>query len=119
MPSVTVSVPDEVVAVLRPVYERRGQTLAQYVEELVRQDDSNVDALPPMTPAERAAKLDEMKQRLARTPEQAEAARLALMAKARSARPLPLGKTLVEVVQALWPGDETDEEVRQTLDEIS
>jgi hypothetical protein len=37
----------------------------------------------------------------------------------RPARPLPEGKTLAEVVQANWPGDESDEEVKQALEKLS
>lgn len=56
---------------------------------------------------------------LNRTPEEVLAARERILANSRPARPLPEGKTLEEVVQALWPGTETDEEVRDALERLS
>lgn len=54
-----------------------------------------------------------------RTPEEIMAARERILKASRPARPLPEGKTLAEVVQALWPGDETDEQVREALEKLS
>ncbi len=34
-------------------------------------------------------------------------------------RPLPPGKTLEDVVAGTWPGDETDEEIDQALEDLS
>jgi hypothetical protein len=56
---------------------------------------------------------------LSRKPEQAEAARAALLALARPARPLPEGKTLNDVVEGTWPGDESDAEIHSILNELS
>ena len=54
-----------------------------------------------------------------RTPEQVEAARAALLAASTPPKPLPAGKTLEDVVAGAWPGDETDEQIRVALDELS
>lgn len=37
----------------------------------------------------------------------------------KPARPLPLGRTLADVIAGQWPGDETDEQVQAALDELS
>lgn len=54
-----------------------------------------------------------------RTPEEIMATRERILKASRPARPLPEGKTLAEVVQGLWPGDETDEQVREALERLS
>ncbi len=53
-----------------------------------------------------------------RTPEQIEATRAAIMARSRPERPLPPGKTLDDVVQGIWPGNETAEEIQDMLDDM-
>ena len=42
-----------------------------------------------------------------------------LLAASRPARPLPEGKTLADVLEGQWPGDETDEQVREALERLS
>jgi hypothetical protein len=54
-----------------------------------------------------------------RTPEEVEAARARLFAQSRPPRPLPEGKTFLDVVCDQWPGDETDEEVYDALAKLS
>jgi predicted DNA-binding antitoxin AbrB/MazE fold protein len=54
-----------------------------------------------------------------RTPEEIMAARERILKASPPARPLPEGKTHAEVVQALWPGDETDEQIREALEKLS
>jgi predicted DNA-binding antitoxin AbrB/MazE fold protein len=54
-----------------------------------------------------------------RTPEEILADRERLLAKARPGRPLPPGKTLADVVEGQWPGDETDEEIRIAMEKLS
>ncbi len=39
--------------------------------------------------------------------------------KSRPAKPLPPGKTLEDMVVGKWPGDETDEQIRLALEELS
>ncbi len=55
----------------------------------------------------------------ARTPAEVLADREAVLATARRGRVLPEGKTLFDVVEDTWPGDETDEEIRRALDRLS
>jgi predicted DNA-binding antitoxin AbrB/MazE fold protein len=66
------------------------------------------------TPLER-----EIRRLTSRTPEEIMRAREEILKASRPARPLPEGKTHAEVVQALWPGDETDEQVREALEKLS
>jgi hypothetical protein len=54
-----------------------------------------------------------------RTPEEILAARERAFAASTPPRPLPPGKTLEEVVCGQWPGDETDEEIRDLLRKLS
>ena len=54
-----------------------------------------------------------------RTPEQKRIDREELMKRARKGRPLPEGKSFFEVVQGTWPGDETDEQIREALEDLS
>ena len=54
-----------------------------------------------------------------RTPDEKQAAREEIMKTARKARPLPPGKTLDDVVCGQWPGDETDEQIYEALEELS
>ena len=50
-----------------------------------------------------------------RTPEEVAENRRRTMSKGRPARPLPPGKTLEDVTVGIWPGDETDEQVREAM----
>lgn len=34
-------------------------------------------------------------------------------------RPIPEGKTLSDMVEGTWPGDETDEQIREALERLS
>lgn len=54
-----------------------------------------------------------------RTPEQVAADRARLLAKTPEPRPLPPGKSLADVIVGKWPGDETDEQVREALERLS
>ena len=54
-----------------------------------------------------------------RRPEEIMATRERILKASPPVRPLPEGKTHAEVVQALWPGDETDEQVREALEKLS
>lgn len=90
---------------------RVGKPLDAYVGELVEQDVSAGDAEDPLAAA--------VKRMTSRTPEQVLADREKLLRTSRKARPLPEGKTLFDVVEGSWPGDETDEEVREMLEKLS
>ena len=54
-----------------------------------------------------------------RTPEQKLADRESQMKYILPGRPLPEGKTIHNVVCGQWPGDETDEEINEMLEELS
>lgn len=54
-----------------------------------------------------------------RTPEQILADRERLYLSVRRGRALPEGKTLLDMVEGTWPGDETDEEIRDALERLS
>jgi hypothetical protein len=75
-----------------------------------------VEVLPlaEETPSER-----EIRRLTSRTPEEIAAARERIPKASRPPRPLPEGKTLAEVVQGLWPGEDTDEQVREALEKLS
>ncbi|HEY2784510.1 MAG TPA: hypothetical protein VGJ05_05990 [Fimbriiglobus sp.] len=45
--------------------------------------------------------------------------RAAILASCQPPRPLPEGKTLNDVIEGTWPGDETDEEIYQMLEDLS
>jgi len=54
-----------------------------------------------------------------RTPEQKLAHRERITQSIIPGRPLPEGKTIHDVVCGQWPGDETDEEINEMLEELS
>ena len=54
-----------------------------------------------------------------RTPEEKLADRAEAMKYLRKGRPLPEGKTLNDVVEGTWPGDETDEQIYEALKRLS
>ncbi len=53
------------------------------------------------------------------TPEDRLRIRQRLDAKSRPPRPILEGKTLADMVEGTWPGDETDEEVAEALVRLS
>jgi len=82
----------------------------RYFVEIIRLD-------PPSEPNEAVREYIE---RIAnRTPEEIEANRVASIAASPKPRPLPPGKTLADVMCGKWPGDETDEQVLDALEEMS
>ena len=82
-----------------------------YLRTLVERDTA-VDARPDA--------LAEAIQRLtSRTPAEIDVDRARILALTEEPRPLPEGKTLADVVVGQWPGDETDEEMRELLEELS
>ena len=54
-----------------------------------------------------------------RSPAEVEAARERILAASPPPRELPEGKTLLDVIMGKWPGDETDEQIREALDRLS
>jgi predicted DNA-binding antitoxin AbrB/MazE fold protein len=70
-------------------------------------------------PAEETPLEREIRRLTSRTPEEIIAAREELERISRPARPLPPGKTLSDMVEGKWPGDETDEQIREALERLS
>ena len=54
-----------------------------------------------------------------RSPEELRANWEHIVSLSRPPRPLPPGKTFDDMVMGQWPGDETDEEIRLALEELS
>lgn len=96
---------------LRAKAEALGVPVETYLRTLVERDTA-VDARPDA--------LAEAIQRLtSRTPAEIDVDRARILALTEEPRPLPEGKTLADVVVGQWPGDETDEEMRELLEELS
>jgi len=53
------------------------------------------------------------------TPEERRAERERLSKSIRKGRPLPEGATLNDVLVGQWPGEETDEQIREALERLS
>ena len=54
-----------------------------------------------------------------RTDAEIEEARRRIDALSPPPRPIPEGKTLEDMVMGTWPGDETDEQIREALERLS
>ncbi|MBN9119360.1 MAG: antitoxin family protein [Planctomycetes bacterium] len=54
-----------------------------------------------------------------RTDAEIEEARRRLFALSRPPAPIPEGKTLSDMVEGKWPGDETDEQINEALKRLS
>ena len=80
----------------------------EVIEEKISEGDGNTDAYEAA-----------LKRWTNRTPEQKRIDRENAMKSVRKGRPLPEGKTLEDVIVGQWPGDETDEQIREDLDELS
>lgn len=99
-----------VVELLQQKANANSLSLEVYLEELAEQA---VSANGHPDPLEEA-----VKRITSRTPEQIMADRERLLASSPPARPLPEGKTLFDVVEGTWPGDQTDEEIRIMLERL-
>ena len=74
---------------------------------------------PPVNGTELSALDEALFRMMNQTPEQiAEAQARAMKAYPPLRTPLP-GKTVYDMVRGQWPGDETDEQIRAALDELS
>lgn len=107
----TVPLPVEVEAMLKEKAKQAGLPLASYLEELAERDAIS-DRMPESLK-------EAVRRMISRTPEQVLADREAILKTARRARPLPVGKTLADVVSGTWPGDESDDEIRMQLERLS
>lgn len=105
---VSVELPAATVARLRERAAFAGLPLEVYLDRMSEENGPPVDRV--------AQKLAWLKNR---TPADAERTLAELLAASRPPRPLPEGKTLYDVVEGSWPGDETDEQIRDALDRLS
>ena len=103
-PTVIEGTPDEIAAVVSELPPRRYHVEIRDLNGAATQRDYLDEAV-------RAA--------LARSPEQILADHAEVLAGSRKPTALPPGKTLDDMVMGKWPGDETDEEIRAALEELS
>ena len=76
--------------------------------------------MPPIEARENPDALKEaMNKLINRTEAEMLASRARVMKTVRMGRPLPEGKTLADVVEGQWPGDETDEQIFEALERLS
>jgi hypothetical protein len=101
---------EEIVAHLNSLPERRYRIAITRVltEEEIKQNHERNPALREAI--ERMSK---------RTQEEILADRASILASSPKPCPLPEGKTLDDMVRGKWPGDETDEEIREALERLS
>ncbi|MFO0847164.1 MAG: hypothetical protein U0871_01205 [Gemmataceae bacterium] len=111
MASITVTLQTDTEQRLRAKAAAEGQTIETYLAGLADREAEDGGGPDPLAEA--------TKQLSSRTPEEVLAARERILVGARRGRPLPPGKTVFDMVEGTWPGDETDEEIRQALEEIS
>jgi hypothetical protein len=119
MPTIPVTMSEKTEHALRRRADALGWTLEVYLSHVVWYETEH--PRPPVNGRDPLIEASEAGARyyLDRTPEQLEADRAELLRNARRARPLPPGKTLADMVVGKWPGDETDEEIRKALEELS
>ncbi|MDB5309448.1 MAG: hypothetical protein JWO38_3650 [Gemmataceae bacterium] len=108
---VQLQVPPAVEERLREKAKLAGLSLEVYLEELAEQNAWANGHPDPLGLT--------VNQLTSRTPERIMADREIVLKTARPGRPLPEGKTLFDVVEGTWPGDETDEEIREMLTRLS
>ena len=106
--TVALELPAATVARLRERAYLAGLSLENYLDRFADEDDPPVDRLE-----------QELAWLVNRTPEEIEQTRQRLYSQSRAPRPLPEGKTLSDVVEGQWPGDETDEQIRDALERLS
>ena len=112
MTSVTVQLTPEIEHRLRQRASRRGETLETYLRNLAEREASGNADTPDML----AQGVEWLTRR---GPEEVQAARERILGAAPPPRDLPAGKSVVDVVEGKWPGNETDAEIRDALDRMS
>ena len=88
-----------------------GMTLETFIEGIAEREAETND------PTEVIARAVTRFQ--SRAPDQLLADRDRILGLTPPPRPIPEGKTLFDVVQGTWPGDESDEEIRAALERLS
>ena len=109
--TITVHLQPESEQTLREKARQAGLSLEVYLEKIAERE------------ANRRGDPTRLEQEMAwltnRTPEEIEATRQRLLATSRPPRPIPEGKTLSDMIEGKWPGDETDEQIREALERLS
>jgi hypothetical protein len=109
--TIAVQLPAETEQKLRARAAVSGLSLEIHLEELAERD-ANANGCPDA--------LSLAVQRMTnRAPAEVLAGRQQILVTARRGRPLPEGKTLLDVVEGSWPSNETDEEIRAALERLS
>ena len=111
MTTVTVKLQTGTEQRLREKATAEGQTLETYLADLADREADGDGQPDPLAAA--------MRRFTARTPDEVLADRNAVLATARRGRAIPAGKTLFDVVEGTWPGDESDAEIRRALERLS
>lgn len=96
---------------LRDMASNAGLSLESFLEEIIEREaaaDTAKDLIAEATDRIRS-----------RTPDQLREDRERILGLTPEPRPLPECKTLFDVVEATWPGDESEERVRASLVELS
>lgn len=118
MASVTVELAPDAEARLRDRAARAGETLEQYIRGVVERE-----AGPPPgesdAPDENDALAREVYWLTHRTPEEIAATREQILAASPPARVPPPGMTVFDMTRGMWPGTETDAEIRAALERLS
>ena len=114
--TIAINVAPEVEAKLEKKAAALGMDLPKYLEAVVEREAVAATAPNEVEPSELDRAVAEM---TSRTPEQIAAMRERLLAASPPPRPLPPGKTLFDVIGGQWPGDETDEQIKAALDDLS
>ncbi|MGL4422627.1 MAG: hypothetical protein ACRCZF_18305 [Gemmataceae bacterium] len=86
-------------------------SLEGYLEVITEQEANRNGEADPLSIA--------IQRMVNRTPEQILADRAEVLKTVRTGRTLPTGKTFFDVVEGKWPGDETDDQIREALEKLS
>ena len=112
MTSVTVQLNPEIEQRLRLHARQRGETLEAYLGELAEKAAADDEETPDL--------LSQGVEWLThRSSEDVRAARARILDSAPAAREIPAGKTILDMVEGKWPGNETDAEIQDALARIS
>ena len=107
---------------LRELAKERGQDLADYARSLIEREVREHTGTPIETlvsPEDPDALARAIAVMTNRTPEQIADARAHAIATFKPRTPPPPGTNGMERVYGQWPGDETDETIYRTLEELS
>jgi|GEM_PF-5061767 len=110
-PVITIQLRTETRQKLRDRAVKAGMSLEMFIEGLAEREaeaDGSSDAI-----AKAVTRIQ------SRTPEQVLADRERILGLTPTPRAIPEDKTLFDVVEGTWPGDETEEQIRASLEKLS